>query len=117
MLLKKRNLDEEWLTKYVVGANENPPKNPEKITKEGESDGNKHGQCWNREASSNIYNITPKSEQVGISYLVDENKMYRPTYILREIKRSVVLSLNFNLFTNNVSIMSNTVMAWIYGYG
>ena len=35
MILKKRNLDEEWLTKYVVGANENPPKNPRQPPKKG----------------------------------------------------------------------------------
>ncbi len=100
------------LTKYVVGANANPPKNPRRPPKKGKVMATN---IVNAEMTENLMRIKPNPRMLpcfGTQSLMRRG-FYLPTYILREINRRVIVGLKCSFFTNTDSIMSNTGIAYI----
>lgn len=97
------------LTKYVVGANANPPKKLSSPPKKGKvMPMNIVNAAWHK-ANIDI-SISFFVKNINVYGCLKENESL-PTYKLRVIKRRVRQGEKWSFFTSTVSIMSNTGMA------
>lgn len=107
--------DRVWLTKYVVGAKANPPKNPRSPPKKGKvmptNMVNAAIEKCHTKLSSNQAHKLVFDPTTLFDMSIRGRGVYLPTYTLRVMKRRVLVGRKCNFFTNTVSIMSNTGIA------